>query len=264
MKYYPEDREFVNENNYYFYCNTNEHLLQGKPAGIAVEFPGLGGGSCLGGTPGMVPYGGDYAEELASKGILLAYIFTGPWSWMNDGAVRFADCVVNALRIRFGLEKGSPLVSTGGSMGGLGSLIFAAKSGLGVTACAAVCPCVDPNASVFCDNTVPRSFVSTFCAFDMPLREAIETVSPIAYAGGMPSIPYLILADEKDELFPLEQIRSYSDMLLSYGNKVSFMVMENCGHGGFTEKGRRALTDFVIENGSCSSAGNGIIPLKNV
>lgn len=48
----PEDAAdgyFINKDNYELFCNSNEALLKEKPHGVVVEFPGLDGGSCLGG-----------------------------------------------------------------------------------------------------------------------------------------------------------------------------------------------------------------------
>ncbi len=67
-----------------------------------LEFPGLGGGSCMGGVPDISPYGHLLAPYLAEHGILLFYTFPGPWSWMNKSAVRVIDATVDAIRAFLG------------------------------------------------------------------------------------------------------------------------------------------------------------------
>lgn len=245
MEHYRGDRDFINRNNYRLYCNTNEEYLKGTPMGIVLEFPGLGGGSCLGGTLEMVPYGGDYAAELADAGLVLAYVFAGPWSWMNGGAVRFSDLVVDALREKYGLGDDTPLVSTGGSMGGLAGLTYCAKSRHKVTACAVTCPCIDLRGSMFVQDDIPRTVVSTFAGGDGPIGDAIDGVSPVAFTENMPFIPYFITADGEDQLFPVEGIEAYVEVMRKKGHEVYLEVMKGCRHGEFTPEARRAFTDFV-------------------
>ncbi len=93
----------------------------------------------------MIAYNTPFARECAAKGIVLAYTFPGPWSWMNTGAVRMTDLMVDAFMDRYGWqsEDDFSLVAIGGSMGGSGALIYAADSRHTVDACAAHCPCYD-------------------------------------------------------------------------------------------------------------------------
>ncbi len=245
---YPlqDDKAFVNETNYSLFCNTNEHLLKGAPRGIVLEFPGLGGGSCLGGSPDLGPYNGQYAELLAGEGLILAYVHTGPWSWMNDAAVRFTDLVVDALRDKYSLYSNTPIAATGGSMGGQGALRYSFAGRNQVTACAVTCPCVDLKELVFVRDEFPRTFVSAFGGIAMSISDALACHSPATFVRGMHNIPYLILADEKDEIVPLIGIEDYVEKMRSSGHDVDYVLMKNCGHGGFTEEGLRAFRDFVL------------------
>ncbi len=61
----------------------------------ALEFPGLGG-SCMGGVDAVGERTSYYVLRCAHENILPAYIFTAPWSWMNDQAVLIADTVLDA------------------------------------------------------------------------------------------------------------------------------------------------------------------------
>ena len=98
---------------------TNEEYLMLPLRGIVLEFPGLGGGSCLGGSPDMGSYATDYAKDFGKHGILLAYLFPGPWSWGNKGAVRMGDAVLDAICDKYGVNN-LRLGVCGGSMGGHG------------------------------------------------------------------------------------------------------------------------------------------------
>ena len=246
--YIEQDSKYVNSGNYRLYCNTNEALLGRKPRGIVVEFPGLGGGSCLGGTMDMVGYGGDYAKTLADSGLLLVYMFSGPWNWMNEGVARFTDLVLAALREKFGLSGDVPVAATGGSMGGHSGLMFPALSKSNVVLSAVTCPCVDPEKSLFVDDVIPRSFLSTLALFDKPLEDSLKEISPAAKVKKLPDIPYLILCDANDELFPREDLEAFATALRGKGRSVEFITMNGCRHGEFTQKARERFTAFIIEN----------------
>ena len=90
-------------------------------------------------------YDNAFTRRCAENGLVAAYMFPGPWSWMNRGAVRVTDLVIDAIADRFGLEEGKyTLVVMGGSMGGYGALMFSVGTRHKVTACLAHCPCCDP------------------------------------------------------------------------------------------------------------------------
>ncbi len=249
MKRYKSDVAYVNENNFSRFCSTNLHLFGGSSAqhrGIVLEFPGLGGGSCLGGSQDTGEYNGEYAEKLAAHGLILLYMFTGPWSWMNRGAVRMTDLTVDAVRARYLLANDSPLIATGGSMGGLSGLVYTADSVHRVTACAVTCPCVDAEAGMNVLESLPRTFISAVAAYDMPLEKAIRSVSPSSMLTRMPHVPYFVMSDCDDELFPVSDIDDYVSKLRSAGNSVEYIRMKNCRHGEFSPGARERLTEFVI------------------
>ncbi len=246
MNFFEEDKAYVNKTNYGLYCNTNEHLLRGAPRGIVLEFPGLGGGSCIGGTAGLGRYGGLFAETLAGDGLLLAYVHTGPWNWMNDGAVRFTDLVTDAIRDRYGLCGNTPICAIGGSMGGQGALRYSAFGKNKVTACAVTCPCVDLKELVFVKDEFAMTFVSAFAGKNMSLGEALDFYSPRALVRSMPRIPYLVTADEADGIVPLSQIEDYVAQMRSLKHDVRYILMKNRTHGEFSEEGLNALRDFVL------------------
>ena len=127
--YTATDRRFIHPDTLPYYCNTNAHLLTTTPRAFVLEFPGLGGGSCLGGCMEQGPYNSPLAGFLAEQGILLVYTFPGPWSWMSRGAVRMINALVDALREAYGFTSDTPWAVMGGSMGGTGALIYAASHG---------------------------------------------------------------------------------------------------------------------------------------
>lgn len=245
-----KDCEFINKDNLTLFANTNGHLLKKAPHAVVLEFPGLGGSSCLGGNLVRGPYEGEYAEKLADEGILLVYTFPGPWSWMNRGAVRYCDLVTDAAFDAYGIDRDAPLIATGGSMGGLGALIFTIESRHHVCACAAACPCY--NALESCLNSgimdFPRTFISSAACEDAPFEETLKRISPRFRINDMPDIPYFIVGDGDDEDFPIAGMDEYVAALRAHTPDVTYRSLPGCYHGCFTPEARNEFTEFVIRH----------------
>lgn len=249
---YASDRDFINPATLSQFGNSNAHLLRGKPRAFVLELPGLGGGSCLGGYPDPAPYDGGLASFLAQRDILLFYAFPGPWSWMCRGAVRTVNATVDALREAYGLDESTPWVVMGGSMGGQGSLLYCAENAEDPAhrpvACLAHCPCVDVETSYACKENVPRGFFTTLATYDMPMAEALKTISPLRRMAELPPIPYMILNDLADELFPYPIIDGFVEALRGLGHTVTYYRLPDLGHGALTEEAWGWIRAFLLEH----------------
>lgn len=238
---------FIAPDNIQLYANTNEAHLQVPARGVILEFPGLGGGSCLGGSMDRRDYGSEFALRCAEKGILLAYLFPGPWSWGNRAAIRMADAVVSAIAKKHDLKEHFPLVVCGGSMGGLGSLMFACDTAHDLTACMAACPCVDVPSAVYAHPDFPRTFISAVAGYDMPLTDALEAISPAHRLQDLPHIPYFICSDGEDEVFPESRCDQFIDDMRQRGHEVTYFRQPGMPHGGFLPEVYAQLCDFRIQ-----------------
>ncbi len=266
-KYYSEDKKLINPDTLHYYCCSNEALIPGGcsdgmdaliPGGcgnavkaLVLEFPGLGGGSCLGGSmDNLSVYDTPFTRACAEKGIVVAYMFPGPWSWMNRGAVRVTDLVVNAFMKKYGwlTDDDFSLVVMGGSMGGQSALIYSIDSAHKVNACVAHCPCYDISECFSVVDPFPRTFISAVNAYDMPLGEALRLISPGCRVDELPDIPYLITADEFDEIIPLDGLEKYVDRVKNAGRSVQYMRLAGQPHGGISVEDRRRLDEFVMGN----------------
>lgn len=247
MKTSYNDSRFIHAENFLQFCNTNEAFLTLPVKGIVVELPGLGGGSCLGGSMELGSYDSEYAKDFGKNGILLAYMFPGPWSWGNKGAVRYADAVVRAIAAKYHLAEGFPLAVCGGSMGGLGALMYAAESTLPLCAAAAACPCVDVIDRLASHPEFPRTFVSAAMVYDLDLEEALKAISPVKRIADLPDIPYFISNDGEDEVFPEAQCDAYVEKLRARGLYVEYLAQPGLKHGEFFPEVRERLHTFLKE-----------------
>ena len=245
------DRSYIRPDNVSLFCNTNIDLLHDTPRGLVLEFPGHGGGSCLGGSMDFGPYHGDYAQKLADDRLLLCYTFPGPWSWMNRGSVRLIDLLVDTLQEIYSLTEDTPLITSGGSMGGLGSLIYTADTRHHVTACVAACPCYDVPGSLFNRESFPRSLLSAVACYDMPFEDALKTISPLHRLSDLRDVPYFITCNGQDQCFPADGMHRFLDAMKQRGLTVTLCDMPDLPHGGFTPEVRNALTQFILDRSHC-------------
>lgn len=230
------DKQIINSSTLSLFCNTNEAVLTLPVRGFILEFPGLGGGSCMGGIMDLAEYRGGYAEEMGKAGILVAYTFPGPWSWMNKGAVRYCELVAHAIREKYQLTDDTPWAVTGGSMGGLGALIFAAEAKIKPTACVAVCPCVDVPYCFETHGQFRRTLFRAVADYEGEIQENLLTLSPKHRIHDMPHIPYFLINDCADELFPEEQMDAYVEKLRGLGHHVAYDRLPRCHHGEITQE----------------------------
>ena len=245
------DRKFINRDTIDTYCNSNIALIgeNTKVTGIVLEFPGLGGNSCLGGNMDTLgTYDNAFTRRCAENGLVAAYMFPGPWSWMNRGAVRVPDLVIDAIADRFGLEEGKyTLVVMGGSMGGQAALIYSMDSRHKIDACVAHCPCYNVVECFSSHEAFPRTFLSAVNAYDMPLEEALLTISPEQRTADLPKIPYLVTADELDEVFPVKGVERFVGGMKDAGHSVTYLRLADQKHGGISQADRETMNAFVIK-----------------
>ena len=246
------DRKFINRDTIDTYCNNNIALIgeNTKVTGMVLEFPGLGGNSCLGGNMDTLgTYDNAFTRRCAENGLVAAYMFPGPWSWMNRGAVRVTDLVIDAIADRFGLEEGKyTLVVMGGSMGGYGALMFSIGTRHKVTACLAHCPCCDPLNSFAVHPAFPRTYICAVNEYDMSFEDALKYSAPVNRIADMPKIPYFITADEHDECFFVPEITALTEKMRDAGLDVTYLFLPGQPHGGYTQEEREKFDRFVFEN----------------
>ncbi len=246
-KYAAEDAKYVNFDTLSLYTRNNIRYLEGEVKGIVVEFPGFGGSSCLGGNVNMGEYSTEFAKNAGKQGILVMYMYCGPWSWGNKGVVRLADLVVDALKKHYELPDGIPVVSTGGSMGGLGALVYTHDSRHNVVACMAACPGINIPKCYHEAAHRPSAMLSAVASYDMPIAEALRTISPYDNFDTMPKVPYYVVCNENDSAFDAEEMKGYVEEMKGRGLDVTFKFLPGTSHGEFTDEERVSYQSFIID-----------------
>lgn len=218
---------------------SNDKLIKGKIKGIVVEFTGLSN---------MQMYKTDSgdAHELAEEGILYIIPYNHPWCWMNDQAVRYTDEIIDVLVEHYGLGDDVKIVSSGGSMGGLGALTYCVYAARTPVACVANCPVCDLPYHFTEREDLPRTLYGAFYNLDGTLDDALKSRSPIHLVDRMPNIPYTVLHATLDEAVNKAM---HSDRFVTEMKKrhnVTYIEVAHRGHCSLSIEARAAQREAIL------------------
>ncbi len=82
----------------------------------------------------------------------------------------------------------------------------------------------------------------------MPLSEALCRISPAHRIGELPDIPYLVTADELDEVFPLAGAERFVSDMKARGLNVTYLRLDGQKHGGISREDRETLDSFLLSH----------------
>lgn len=234
---------FIITNEKYLACSLQEIK------GLAIEFPGFDGNSCLSGNYKNSELNNDYAKELAKQGVFLVYVFTGPWNWMRDVSVKTVDDIIDAVIEKYQLSESVKIVYTGGSMGGLGALsynVYGKHKAVGV---AVSCPVCD----LFAVSKVSPYFAASVffaCAhYDCDYESAVRSLSPLYFVDKFPQSKYFILGCTADEVIPWkENGECLFKKMKALNLEVDMTEIVGMGHCRHTKE---SINDFIAFILSC-------------
>lgn len=203
---------------------NNAQYIHGKIRAVVLSFHGLGGMYRTGGNPLEV--------GLAEDDILVIAPFYGPWSWMNRLARKYVDEVVERTYAEFGLSPDTPLISSGGSMGGCSALLYCRYGKKTPAACDALYPVCNAALHYTERPDLPSSFNYAFYGYEEPLEEVLKEHSPFHQVDQMPRIPYLFIHGTDDKSVSKEL---HSDPMVAAlrerGHDVTYIQIPGMGHG---------------------------------
>lgn len=222
------------------YAYNNGEICVQPIKGVVLEFHGLGYGDLI--------HGHDERHRMfAERGVLYVFPYYGPWSWMNRTAVDTVDAVVDALFDRYSLDAGTPIIASGGSMGGLSSLIYTLYAKRTPTACAANCPVCDLLFHRTERDDLPRTVYHAFGGYPMPFEEAVKTASPLHQAANMPFIPYFIAHCEEDRAVDKQRHSdALVDALRASGHDVEYVSVPGRGHCDMDIETWKRYDEFIF------------------
>lgn len=236
----------VTRENLHQFAAVYDEALSGPVRGVLLNFHGLG-------FREMNPPPSDFERECASRGLLPVLPYYGAWSWMNDTAVALTDQIVAAVYEAYRVDPAAPLIASGGSMGGLASLIYTrygGQSGLPIpapAACVANCPVCDLPYHYTERDDLPRTLFSAFGHYPMPLEEAMRTASPLHQADRMPHVPYWIVHGTADSAVNKERHSDRLVPLLRQGRQVEYIEVEGMEHCAMPPEVFEQYRQFIFQ-----------------
>lgn len=199
--------------------------LKGKVRAVVLVFHGLGGGA---------PKAAPTTEEIewARQGGLIVYPYYGPWSWMNRQSRRFMDDLIDDVFREFALGAGTPIISTGGSMGGHGALLYTRYARRPIVACHALFPACDMTYHWNERPDVPATVRYAFRDYAEDWDAVLKEHSPLHQVGCMPKIPYQVIHGDADKAVSKQH---HSDPFVAamktHGHTIEYIEVPGMGHG---------------------------------
>ena len=184
--------KIITSDNVELFAHTNAELIDARTArAVAVCFHGLNNTNFI----------RDHSEPeffYAKNGILYVFPYYDPWGWMNRECVALTDEIVDVIKEKYGLPGDIPVASTGGSMGGMACIVYAAFSRQKITVCAANSPVCDFPYHYTERPDLPRTIYHALRGYGGSLEEAMESISPLHIAEKLPDIPYYFVHGDAD------------------------------------------------------------------
>ena len=190
----------------------------------------------------------DFERELARCGILTVYPYYGAWSWMNDVAVRLVDRLVQLIYEKYQVDQRAPLLSSGGSMGGLSALVYTRYAQHCPAACLANCPVCDLPYHYTERDDLPRTLYNAFGHYNGTLDQAMRSASPLHLAEQMPDIPYLILHTDADQMVNKQMHSDRFVEKLRKGHQVTYVEMTGTSHCAMTPEAFAQYREFIMQH----------------
>lgn len=226
------------------FAYVNDRIVKKPIKGIVVNFIGLGGEE-------MFDNDKDGDTFFCEHGILYVHPYNNPWNWMNMQAVNYTDEILDVLFEALELPEDLPIVSTGGSMGGLSCLVYTYYAKRTPVACVANCPVCDAPYHYTERPDLPRTMYSALYNNEGTLDDALKSISPLHLAPNMPDIPYTVFHCNKDRAVNIDM---HSEKLVAAfkaaGKTINYHIVPDKGHCDLTpemyELYRKYLIDAIL------------------
>ncbi len=233
----------MNYENLRRFAYVNDNVCARPVRGIVLSFFGL---NCI------TMYAADTAEGefYGEKGILYVVPYYNPWSWMNRQAVTYTDEILDVLFEKYDLDEKVPIVSTGGSMGGQGALVYPVYAKRTPVAAVTDCPVCDMLYH-YHDAGHPelsRTFYSAVWNEAEDMETALKAISPLHLIDRLPRIPYHIFHCDEDKAV---SIRQHSDKFVKemkeHGFDITYDVVPGRGHCSLTYRMKLKYAGYILE-----------------
>ena len=230
----------INYENLRYYAYSNDKLINGKVKGIVIDFFGLGGQA-------MYHEDTKTGKLFAESNVVLLVPYTNPWGWMNRDEVRLADEVIDVIMEKYELDSPTPLVATGGSMGGLACIVYTKYAKHTPVGCVANCPVCDLPYHYTERIDLPRTLYSAFYSYDCTMDEALKSCSPLHLAPTLPQkTEYTIFHCEKDSAVNIDMHSEKFVQELSKYRHVDYIRVPERDHCDLGEENDKKFKEIAL------------------
>ena len=232
--------KIINSQNLRSFAYTNEGLIKGKIKGVVLDFFGLGGMAMFKEDTGTGIF---YAE----RDVLFVLPYSNPWGWMNKDEVALTDEILDVLFEKYGLDDSTPVISTGGSMGGLACIVYTKYAKRTPIGCIANCPVCDLVYHFTEREDLPRTIYSAFFHYEGSFEDALKSASPLHLAPSLPKeTKYVIFHCEKDDAVNIDKhsVRFVDE--LSKTRDIEFIRVPDKGHCALSEENVKRYREFAL------------------
>lgn len=223
------------------FAYSNDQICQGEIKGIVLDFFGLNGNL-------MFSEDTEKGLMFAKIGIVYVVPYYNPWAWMNQQAVCYTDEILDVLIEHYNLSEEIPIVSTGGSMGGLSALVYTAKAKRTPVACVANCPVCDLPYHYTERPDLPRTLYSAFYYENGTVEQALQTASPLHLAENMPDVQYHIFHCDEDKSVNKEKHSDRFVAKLKQKHAVTYDIVPGRGHCDLTDEMKDLYNQYIIQS----------------
>ncbi len=186
------------------------------------------------------------AKELGEKGIAWVFPYFSVWAWYSDNSRKFNEQVLDAVYDKLALSDDIPLISSGGSMGGMTAFMYCIDGKRKPSACAMNCPVTDTRAHFENNFYIRRAIMDAHIDKEEAMPEFLKGISPIYRIADFPDIPVFALFGGRDTCITEKEYAPFIEKMKV--KNIKAVISENMEHCDTdnNEKGFRAMTDFII------------------
>lgn len=233
--------KIMNMENLHYFAYTNHDIVKKPIKGIVIFFVGLGGCS-------MYNKGNETGDFFAEHGVLFVIPYHNPWAWMNRHTVDFTDEILDVLFREYDLPEDLPIVSSGGSMGGLSALVYTAYAKRTPSSCVASCPVCDLPYHFTERVDLPRTIYTAFASYEGTLDDALRSASPLHLVDKMPmSTDYTVFHCEKDEAVNIDKHSNRFVEKMKAEHNITYYTVPERGHCDLGEEMDALYDDLLLK-----------------
>ncbi len=218
----------INYDNLRSFAYSNDRICRKPIRGVVLAFFGLG-------RTLMFDEDTEDGRFYAANGIIYLEPYNNPWNWMNRQAIDLTDEVVGVIFRHYKLPAKTPVVASGGSMGGHGALVYTRYAKRTPAACVVDCPVCDLPLHYTERPDLPRSIFSAYSYLDGKMPGNLKVASPCHLAASMPKVPYVVFHCEKDKMVNIKaHSEKFVELMREAGADITFIRVPDRGHCSLT------------------------------